>query len=400
MRRANRRLIFHTILEMAPVSRAALAARLGLSTTAVADLVAELLEYDVVCESGIGRSVGGRRPTLLAAGSRSLCVLGIEIGPERVGALVSDPAGTVLGEASMPCRGDATPETILADAIRVGREALSGSGGTLRLAAIGVACSGPVDANGRLVSPDMPGWSEMSVDVAGAVSEAFGAPAVIDNDANLGSLGELRFGLGRHHRHLVYILVHRGVGAGIIADGSVYGGEANRAGELGHTVFDLSGTEKCACGSFGCLETFVSTQALVRYWAEGVKLGRPTELSEQVADIDADAVIAAAHRGDRAARAAVERLGELLGVTFANVANLFGPELVVLGGPLTHAGRLLLEPARAIANSRTRTLLGESVSFEFSELGSRGPLFGAVAFALDGFITDADSVAPSIPVNY
>lgn len=390
MRTHNRKLVFDRITMMGPVSRAALARDLRLSATAVTDIVTGLLERDLVRESGIGESDGGRRPVLLEAHSETNCLLGLDLTADGVRALVSDPGGRVLarhGRAEPFGQGQAGVVTAIREAGRaaLGLVGSGGSSGGMRPYAVGVAWSGPVAPDGSVTSPDIPGCEERPFPLRDELGGLFSAPVTVDNDANLGALAELRYGAGRTRRHLVYLLVHSGMGAGIVADGNLYRGHRHAAGEIGHTLFDPGG-RRCECGNYGCLETVASTRALARYVAEGVRLGRPSELAEQVrADgpLDAETIIAAADRGDLAAQAAIEQIGEYLGVAAANIANAYAPELVVLGGVLVQAGDRLLDPLVAVARQRTLPPLRSEVDFGLSELGADGPPLGACAAAID-----------------
>lgn len=384
MRLSNTKLVFDAVVERGPISRSTIATSLGLSSSAVSDLIGDLLETGFVKESGRAVSGGGRRPILLSASSGAIKVLGVDIRREAVSAYLCDPAGRVLAYEVAPSKAELGPHAVLRRAMELARSVLARRRRG-ELVGIGVSCSAPVDADNTVRFTDIPGWDE-PLPVARTFEAAFGVPAAVENDANLGALAELRFGLGREHRHLVYVLVHTGVGAGIIVSRQLYRGSLNRAGELGHVVVDLSG-ELCDCGSYGCLETVLSTKALAKYWHSAVKMGRPSAITGTSAEEITDAAL----KGDAAALRAIEQLGEVLGVAFATAANLFSPEVVVLGGPLTRAGNLLLEPASLIARTRTRPLGLDGVTFAMSVLGEHGPALGATAYALDTILTRAST---------
>jgi predicted NBD/HSP70 family sugar kinase len=379
--RVNRSIVFDTIAEFGPISRRALCSQLGLSATMVNELVAELADYDLIRESGTGPSGGGRPPTLLGASSRSSYALAFAIRAGWIDVLACDPGGSVWAQTSRAVAPDLDPRAALAKVIEAGREVVGGLAGR-QLIAVGAAWAAPVDWEGHSHPSDMRSWSDEGVDLAHELSEAFGVPAVADNDANLGALAELRLGVARGRRHLVYILVHEGVGAGVVMDRKLYGGARNLAGELGHTVIDRGG-EQCVCGNFGCVETVVSTTALARYWHEGVRVGRPTGLALDGPPPRTEEIIDAAVRGDRGAGAAIEKLAELMGTVVSNVATLFDPEIIVLGGPITAAGDLLLEPARAITTNRGVGPSSPLCDIALSAFGARGACMGAAVHAID-----------------
>jgi N-acetylglucosamine repressor len=143
------------------------------------------------------------------------------------------------------------------------------------------------------------------------------------------------------------------------------------------------GGERCDCGNFGCLETVVSTRALVRYWQDGIRLGWPSALSGRDTAPTASDIVEAARMGDQAAASGIRRVGELLGVACANLGYLFGPEIIVLGGPLAGAGTLVLEPIRTVAASRLEKNLHYAMDITLSHFGSEGPCLGAAVHAID-----------------
>src|SRR6185437_13928337 len=174
------------------------------------------------------------------------------------------------------------------------------------------------------------------------------APQIyIENDANLGALGECRFGAGRGVSDLAYIKLGTGIGGGLVINGTIYRGSFGSAGELGHVTLDENGP-LCDCGSRGCLETLAGAAAIV----EDARLARSLVLigkngpREQPRDAIRDIadVITAAQEGDLACRAAIERAGEHIGAAIASLINLVNPSLILFDGGVTRAGELLLEP--------------------------------------------------------
>jgi predicted NBD/HSP70 family sugar kinase len=257
-----------------------------------------------------------------------------------------------------------------------------------------LAVSAPVNPAGVFHPPDMEGWENLERPVVEILSETFGVKGLVDNDANLGALAEMRFGEYSDSRNLAYVLIHRGVGAGIVSDGKILRGAANWAGELGHMVIDPDGP-RCSCGNFGCLESFVYSRKLVEYTIQEVKFGRPSSLQEKDTEqLHSDDIINAALAGDQAATVAIQKLGDWLGIGLANLISLFNPEVIVLGGALTQAGDILLEPARLIARNRVLPDLRPLVKIEMSSFGQNGPLLGAVASSLD-LLLEQEILIPS-----
>ena len=255
-------------------------------------------------------------------------------------------------------------------------------------AAIGVSFGGPVDASTGTVrlSHHVPGWENTPLR---AILEAeFGAPASVDNDANVAALGEHRFGAGQGTESLMYITVSTGVGGGWVLNGQPWRGAEGMAGEIGHTVVDPHGP-LCLCGKRGCVERLASGPYIAqraREWLETQP--ERGQVLRELAGHDLQAVTAqlvsqAAAQGDGLAWEALEVAAWALGVGIGNAANLVNPQRFILGGGVTKAGERFWEVVRRTAR---QTALPE-VHFEVvpAALGDDAPLWGAVALAEDCF---------------
>lgn len=262
------------------------------------------------------------------------------------------------------------------------------------LAAVGTSFGGPVDSAQGLVllSHHVPGWEK--VPLREWLEERLGVPAVVDNDANAGALGEHRFGAGQGCDSLMYITVSTGVGGGWILNGWLWRGADGMAGEIGHTVVDPDGP-LCLCGKRGCVERLASGPYIAqrarewlraqpdRGWAlRALTGGDPSVPSGQAVEaITAELVSQAAAQGDDLAWEVLEVAAWALGIGIGNAANLVNPERFVLGGGVTKAGERFWEVVRRTARE---TALPE-VHFDVvpAALGDDAPLWGAVALAED-----------------
>lgn len=251
---------------------------------------------------------------------------------------------------------------------------------------IGVSFGGPVDYTSGTVrlSHHVPGWENMPL--SEMLETDFGAPARVDNDANVAAIGEQRYGAGRGYTSLMYITISTGVGGGWILDGQPWRGAENMAGEIGHTVVDPNGP-RCLCGKKGCLERLASgrymaqdaREILREHPQEGAILRQLVE--GQLESISGQTLSQAAAQGDSLAWKMLQRSAWALGSAIGNAANLINPQLFVLGGGVTKAGERFWNVVRTTAEE---TALPE-VHFEIlpAALGDDAPLWGAVALAED-----------------
>lgn len=253
-------------------------------------------------------------------------------------------------------------------------------------AAIGVSFGGPVDASRGTVrlSHHVRGWE--NTPLREILEAEFGAPASVDNDANVAARGEHRFGAGMGYDSLLYITVSTGVGGGWILNGRPWRGIEGMAGEIGHTIVDPDGA-MCLCGKRGCLERLASGPYIaqqVREWLQNQpEQGKVVRslCNNNLEKITGQLVSQAAKEGDELAIKALENAGWALGVAIGNAANLINPQLFILGGSVTKAGDRFWQTIRRVARE---TALPE-VHFDIvpAALGDEAPLWGAVALAED-----------------
>lgn len=366
------------------VSRAEIAQSLGVSRATVSTIVDGLLRAGLVVERGAGLSRGGRRPIVLQINPEAGRVLGVDIGASHVLAVMADLGGKILQEARAGIDIAAGPEACLPQIAAVIDTLLAEAGGVERLCAIGVGVPGPViTARGMVSSPPiMPGWD--GYPIRDYFEQRWGRPTLVDNDADLGVLGEWTFGAGRGEANLAYIKIGTGIGCGLLLDGRVYHGVVGTAGEIGHVTISQDGPP-CKCGNYGCLEAMAGGQAIAQRARLAVLAGQRTTLAEinPGREIAVQDVVRAAQAGDAVSQQLLSDAGRHLGSALASLINLLNPGLVLLGGRVTEAGQFLLGPVRAAVQARSLRASLQSTRIEPAALGERSIVFGAVALALD-----------------
>ena len=261
------------------ISRADLARQLGISRAAITTIVNGLLASGVVREIADGPLTGGRRPRLLGINPKGGYVAGVDIGATHLGILITDMSAQVLREIEVPFDVRCGPEECLGRVDQALRQLLDATNLTLAdLHAVGVGVPGPVveEAGAVIAPPIMPGWDHFPI--RSYLSDLWGCPVVLNNDAELGALGEWAYGAGRGERYLLYIKVGYGVGAGLLIDGEIYRGATGSAGEIGHITIEDQGPV-CTCGNRGCLEALAGGRAIVEHAKQVIKQGgRRTQL--------------------------------------------------------------------------------------------------------------------------
>jgi glucokinase len=277
-------------------------------------------------------------------------VAGIDVGGTKILGRVIDPSDgrAALAEhrVDTPRGSDATLDAIVGvvAALQADEEVRSAGG----LGAVGVGVPGLVDRSGVLrFAPNLPDVVEFAVQ--DRVAERIGLPVVADNDANCATWCEFRLGAARAAADAVLVTLGTGIGAGIVAGGRLHQGANGFAGEPGHMVVDPAGPP-CPCGRRGCWERFASGSGLGRLARDAAAAGRVARVVELAGgdpeDVRGEHVTRAATEGDTEALIVIGEFAWWFALGVANLVNILDPDIVVVGGGLTAAAELFLDPAR------------------------------------------------------
>ena len=375
LRDRNRQRVLDVLRISGRTSQADIARATGLSRTTIHTLIGELKEEGMVLEVD-GRPAGagtGRPAVQLVLQKTSRAVLGIDFGHSHVQVAVADLAHNVLAERHRDLDVNHRAKEALDFSAEMAAEVLAEVGiDRSHVIGAGIGIPGPVDRErGTAGSATiLPGW--VGLRIADAMQKRLGLPVDIENDANLGALAELTWGAGRGCTNFAYIKAATGIGAGLVIDGALLRGATGTAGEIGHTTLDERGA-LCYCGNRGCLETVASGPAITRLVAEGN--GEAPSLAE---------VIERAAAGDVRCRRAISDAGREIGVAVAGLCNLINPERVIIGGLLSRAGSILLQPLRESIRRHAVQAAAERVEVRAASFVERAELLGALALALRG----------------
>jgi glucokinase len=296
---------------------------------------------------------------------------------------VGDERGRLLARRRRPTRTSGSAERDLAEIAGDARALCAEAGIEVSaLRGVGVSAPGPLDpASGVLLDPpNLPGWRE--VPIRRLLEGQLGLPVQVENDANAAALAEHRFGAGRGFRHLAFLTMSTGVGAGLVLDGKLYAGRQGMAGEVGHAPIEWDG-EPCACGRRGCLEAYVGGAAWTR------RLARTTPASSRVAALAGapeqarpEHVVAAAREGDAFALAELDRYNDYLARGLTALVFVLAPEVIILGTIPSAAGeQLCLAPVRAQVQAHVWPRLASDLRILPSGLGADLPYLAGICVA-------------------
>lgn len=370
LRRANLRAILQTVHTHGPTTRAVLTRQLGLNRSTIGALTGELQRLELVSEET--SAVGGRsgRPSHLVVPREDNVVVAVDVGVDRIAVALVGLGGEVLHRRDRGHqRGEHDVDHVVEAIAQMVEEVLAAaSDHPVRCLGVGVAVPGAVRAVDGLVrfAPNL-GWVE--VPFTDLLAERLDRPVATGNDADLGVLAEHVRGAAVGFTEVAYLSASVGIGGGFLVGGRPLSGARGYAGEVGHMQVDTVGPV-CRCGAVGCWETKVGENVLLRQ-AGRLPGGGPPAVAE---------VVHAAGAGEERAAEAVADVAEWCGVGLRAIANLFDPEVVVLGGSLAQVWRAAEERVRE-AMSRSTMMPRDDVLVRAAQLGGDSPLVGAAELA-------------------
>lgn len=307
-------------------------------------------------------------------------VLALDIGGTKLAVAVVTPDGATHGWQLAPTRREEGADGVLKRLFELGHQAIR-TAGLGPVAAVGIACGGPLDAAAGVLEcpPHLPGW--IDVPIGALASAEFGVPSYLENDATAGARAEHLFGAGAGARTMVYLTVSTGIGGGAVLDGRLHHGAAGNGGEFGHVMVHRGG-RLCSCGRRGCVEAYASGSSIAARAIEALPQA-PGSVLAGLATLTAADVSRAAAAGDELAARVWDESVDALGSAVTDLVNVFEPELVVLGGGVTRAGSMLLEPVRAQVRAEAMGPAGRTARVELARLGDAVCVVGAGAVALE-----------------
>ncbi|MDO5721733.1 MAG: ROK family transcriptional regulator [Actinomycetaceae bacterium] len=370
LRHDNREHVVRLLTELGPLTQSQLAKESGLSKATVSNLVKEMTAEEVVTVENTVHN--GRRANLITLVPTRRVSLGIDISEHHyVLALVSsDRTELEIRKVGIEIPWDS--KKFLESLSENTTDMLRGAKRKLKdLAAIGVGVPAPVEADSESVAltPMLPTWLDAEAVLPG-IKELTAGPVTLSNDANLAALAEVAFGNHRGAENLIYVLISRGIGAGMYLRGDEYTGALGFAGEIGH-IRSTSGYELCRCGNRGCLEGEIATVTMIK---QAQAAGFRGETIEDVA--------CAIHAGHVAVQRVVSDAGTVLGRALADLSSILNPDIMVIGGNPAVTSEVFLEATRIALRRHCLPLVADRIDVFPDSLAGKAVALGAAERAL------------------
>jgi glucokinase len=313
-------------------------------------------------------------------------VVGVDMGGTKILSAVIDPEGNILSTAKVPTKADKDTSIVIDRIAECIQRAIDKSGVTAAsIQAVGIGAPGPLDpATGVVIFAPNLRWKD--VRLKEELEARVGFPTFVDNDVNIGTLGEHVFGAGRGVQNVVGIFVGTGIGGGIILQGELFHGASKTAGEIGHIIVKAGGP-RCGCGTRGCLEALASRTAMAKQFQKAIlKKGKKSVLSELTSgDLGAirSGVLAKAIRAnDKLTLKVIKKATKYLGIGIGSIVNFLNPEMIVLGGGVVEAlDDTFLDSIRKASEKYALPNTLSGVQIVRAKLGDNAGILGAAALA-------------------
>lgn len=380
----NRRLVLKMIAIAGPISRTELSAKIGLTKTALGNIVSDLIENNLVREMEGADSCEtvslGRNPILLEISPNSPCIMGILVKRHYLAGIISDLSGRILKSASFHC-ADAIDSSVLMRQIMDIYQKLA-VGMDREISTIGISCIGPIDEiKGRLLNPpDFYGIHD--VDICAILQEKTGIPCYIINDANAGALAEKIYGAEKYTQSFIYLHIMNGIGAGYILNSKLYHGEIGQSGEIGHSTINCAGPV-CGCGNIGCLELYANIHNMNLKLRETRDVfGVKTSIFPYDRQYDFGEILYGASAGDLCAISALNEFCTYLSFALVNTIKFLNVNDIVVG--YDGEGKCVLEKVLdQCVRQRISFTSDHDLLIRHSSFGGDAPLYGAIALVAD-----------------
>ncbi len=372
----NTSVILNIIRDRKSISRAEIAKITGLTPATVTNITGELIMKNLIVETTLGKSSGGRKPVMLELNDKGFNAIGVFIGSKYIDVSISDLGANIIDTAYATVSKNMTSDEVLSEVINGIRKVMKKA--NRKILGIGVGVHGLVRSKEgvSVLAPNL-GWE--NVRIKDLLESEFDLPVFVDNDVKTMTLGEKWFGAGREADDFVMLYTGYGIGASLVTNGQIYRGALNYACEVGHTTIDPEGP-LCSCGNRGCFQMLASEYALMqqlqeRGYDKKYFQGKKVEVEE---------IIDKAMAGNEDLMQLLQKQAYYIGIGLSNIINTFNPSMIILNGFIIRTGGVLMPEILKQVQRRSLKYMQSEVNIIFSPLGRDAVFKGAVSLVLSG----------------
>ena len=405
VREQNLSSVLRCLHDRTRLSRAQIANQTSLNKSTVSSLVEELISRGLIHETGTNSVGTGRPGTILELNPQAGGIIGLELGVDFLSVVLSDFIGNILWrrlESVDPIVGE--DSTIALTLSLVDNAIKDCKARNLRLLGMGVSTPGIVDLKEKVLvfAPNLH-WR--NIPLGRIYSEHTGLPVFIDNDGNTAAIGEHLFGVARQSRNFICVFAGIGIGGGLFLNNELYRGNNGFAGEIGHSpiLWNPAFQAPCHCGNRGCWETHANQYSIIRRAEASLEVKRhsiiPQLMEQQKAPLSISLIKEAADAGDKEAIDILSEAGEALGLGFASLINIFNPEKIILGGPLSDVGDYLLPAIKESVKKHSMPDIAHQAEILLSAFGTDASVIGAIALVVNDILLNPMHVEKEVMVK-
>jgi predicted NBD/HSP70 family sugar kinase len=386
---SNKNRIIKQLYFSGSMSCADFSMQLNKSLPFITKLVNDLIEEEVIVETGFAPSTGGRRPLMYSLKPETLYIVAVSMDQFITRIALMDTNNKIVGDIKrVVLTLSNNDDALITFYEELNRFIQNVEVDRKKIIGIGIGMPGFIDIkqginHSFLKTPSTYGKESITQ----FISEKLDMPVFIDNDSSVIALAELRFGMGINRKNVMVINVSWGVGLGMIISGNLYRGANGFAGEFSHIPL-FTNNKLCSCGKSGCLETETSLSVLIEKFKEAISQGRVSKLSE-VPDGNIEEtsalIVKCAIEGDRLAVELLSEIGYKIGRGVAILIHLLNPELIILSGRGTQAGQIWQAPIQQALNEHCIPKLSQNTLIKVSKLGFDASLIGAAALVMENY---------------
>jgi len=380
VREVNLSSVLRLIHSEAPLSRARLASETGLNKSTISSLVEDLLDRKLIHETGISSTGTGRPAMSLEINPQAGNIIGVELGVDFIAIVLTDFVGRILLRKDMVADPAASQEKTLNQALQLIDEVICFCHDNgYPIFGLSFSIPGTVEINeGLLIFAPNLNWH--NTPIRKIFSDRTGLKVFVENDANAAAIAEHLFGVAQKLNDFIFVFAGVGLGGGLFLNGQLYRGKGGYAGEIGHTSiiaepFQLA----CRCGNLGCWETYASQESIVRRMQSRMD-------DKQNGALSVSSIKQAADDGDENAIESIAEAGTAMGIGLAGLINIFNPEKVIIGGPISVVGEYLLPSIQKSVNKYSMAEIASQTEVSLSEFGRDASLVGAAAIVVDDIL--------------
>lgn len=359
---------------------------IGKSIPLTTKMLTDLIKKGMVSETGFAQSTGGRRPLMYSLNPEVLYVVAVAMDQFITRIAIMNLRNKVITEEriELPLAKNEAALSLLVQHISsvIERSGIPHE----KFVGVGIGMPGFIDVKKGI------NYSHLDNDgknMAHYISNIVQMPVLIDNDSTLIALAELRFGAARNTKNTLIINMAWGIGMGLVLNGELYRGNNGFAGEFSHTPLYATNTELCACGKVGCLESESSLLAMINKARKALATGKPSMLKgiheHTPLESALESIIRAAKQGDKFSVELLSESGYAVGRGIAALIHILNPEMIVIGGRGSAAGKIWQAPIQQALHEYCIPRLASDTAIEISKLGYEAELIGAAALVMENY---------------